>query len=42
MWQFDALVYIGMSVTVYGFSWVDAYVACGCDKTDDTPMFNIS
>ena len=42
MGKYDALVSIGMAVSAHEFSWVDAYVACGCTTVYDTPIFNVS
>ena len=42
MWWLNALVSIGMEVSVYELSWVDSYLAFGCAASDDIPLFNVS
>ena len=36
--QFHKLVSRGMAVYNHEFSWVDAYVTCGCTTADDIPF----
>ena len=42
MGWWDTLVVIGMEVSVHEFSWVGAYLACGCNTSDDEPLSNVS
>ena len=38
----DALVSIFMEVSSHEFSWVHAYLACGCAISDDSHHWNVS
>ena len=42
MGQCDALVAIGMTVSVNKISWVDSYLASNCTTLDDSFTFNVS
>ena len=36
--HFNVMFAIGMEFYVQTFAWVDAYLACGRDTSDDTPF----
>ena len=42
MGQSDALVVIGMAVSVYAFSWGGPYLDFGCATSYDTTLLNVS
>ena len=42
MGQLNAFFARGINFSTHYFSWVDAYVACGCSKADDNPLLNDS